>query len=185
MEKLYKKLIKKKKKGFTLIELLAIIVILAIVMIVTIPTILGSVNNVRETTFINSVNILENWIEKQNDLTKLGQGANDAYVKLYSLAEKKYDEILMVTKTTNPSGFPSVTDKIDSLNAFLKAAGLDSEHYFGIRITYFSEKDNFCVELLNNTEGQFENLKANSEKNIISQTINGQTYMMVRSNNCQ
>lgn len=73
------------KKGFTLVELLAVIVILAVIMVITIPTVLSSMDKATDSAFESAVTTLEDYVNKNYDLCKLGGTLGDGYdTKLFT-----------------------------------------------------------------------------------------------------
>ena len=68
------------RKGFTLVELLAVIVILAIVVGITLVTVLPTLKRSRQAAFDLTAQTAADFLEKQNELTLVGDVSGDTLV---------------------------------------------------------------------------------------------------------
>ena len=82
-----------KNRGFTLIELIAIITILSLVAIIVTPTVLDSLQESKEKSYVEQTKILERTAEKwsiQN--ASLLSETSDYYLSITTLVEEDYLE---------------------------------------------------------------------------------------------
>ena len=132
------------RKGFTLIELLAVIVILAIVMVVTIPSVLNSMESARQKQFENAIHSIEEYVQKNYDLCKVGgiltdAGNYDASIfsdtstctlktntTVITAAGYKTDDIASVTGAVNTNGKYVISTATAGANGQFKGATFDT-----------------------------------------------------------